>query len=125
VGFLSLTWNEGVFALRLDFSFLRRKAVPRPAKAKKKVGPRPLPPPFALPPLRTLDHDLLDAPALEPAPSRPTPSVIVDASLQEEPAATVLMDEAEMTLTSPLRSRDTDVHEQRFEVRRALRGVSR
>jgi hypothetical protein len=141
VSFLSLTWEEGVFALRLDFSLFRRKPRASPprtsSKSKKRIGAKPLPPPFPLPPLK--GDNLFDAPALaapEPEartaplplashPPGPTPSVIVDASLTFSPDATLLMDDDDMTAVSPLESKKTDLVEQRREVRKALRGTAR
>jgi len=132
VSFLSCTFNDGVFALKLDFSFWRPKAkvLPKPspskAKAKKKLGAKPLPPPFPLPPV--VKDDLLAAPALADAPPPPTPSVIVDDSaLHDSPAATLLMDADDdpygVTQQSPLESKKTDLMQQRRDVRKALRGA--
>lgn len=113
---MSLTWTEGVFALRLDFGCLRRRdededddqrryqAAPRPAAVKKKLvaaktakGPRPLPPPFPLPPVKRderTEEELLDALPPPPVPSPPrstsSPSVIVDSSIGDEAPLTQL-----------------------------------
>ncbi|MBL8957260.1 MAG: hypothetical protein JNK82_41185 [Myxococcaceae bacterium] len=128
MSFVSCTFNDGVFALKLDFSFGRRKAVPppkasKPAKPKKKLGARPLPPPFPLPPVNR-QNDLLDAPLLADAPPPPTPSVIVDEKgLEPRPDQTLLMDDENDTRVadSPLESPKTDLMQQRRDVRRALR----
>lgn len=150
MSFLSCTFDDGVFALKLDFSFGRRKAArpkpsaprvsaPRPSPSGKKKGAKPLPPPFALPPVRRSstpvpdllaalppppvpDFHLNEPPLVPGGPNDPTyPSVIVDNSFARGPGATMLMDEDD----SPLEGDKTDVMQQRRDVRKALRSSGR
>ncbi len=132
MSFVSCTFVDGVFALKLDFSFMRKKARPSPPKPRspkpkpaKHLGARPLPPPFPLPPVRRAD-DLLDAPALAVHPPMPTPSVIVDDAVLSAAPAETLMDDDDPELTrttSPLEAPKTDLMQQRRDVRKALRNA--
>ena len=125
MGFLSLTYDDGVFSLKLDFLFFR----PRKKKAVAPVkGPRPLPPPFPLPPLHVPPPPvelLIDAPALRSA------SVVRGYTQVEAPvceptrasppsSAATLIDDDEVAVRTPEK---TNYARQRRDVRNALRDL--
>lgn len=125
MGFLSFTFDDGVFVLKLDFSYWRPARTPlkrkppllRPALVK---GPPPLPPPFALPPVRVAEPFplLVDAPALrsDNIPRRYS-------SVEVERSDATLLDDELTYAPPPLPpARDkTNYAQQRRDVRRALR----
>ena len=134
MGFLSFTFDDGVFQLRLDFSHWRPAG--RPVKKKKHhhqqqpqpiplrpvlaKGPPPLPPPFALPPMRVATPFalLVNAPALKSDDVMRRYS-----SVEVERSDATLLDE-DMTVAPPppppAREKTND-EQQRRDVRRALR----
>ena len=125
MGFLSFSLVDGVFSLKLDFVFWR----PRMAKKKSagaERGPVPLPPPFALPPVRSaVPFDVLvSAPALRDSDlvRKYTPAAMPRSSDLETRAAdlTMLDDDLEPTY-QPVK---TDLARQRREVRQALRDIT-
>ena len=128
MGFLSFTFDDGVFQLRLDFSYWRPER--RPLKKKKHPqiplrpalvkGPPPLPPPFALPPMRVATPFalLVNAPALKSDDVMRRYS-----SVEVERSDATLLDE-DLTVgpppPPPVRDR-TNYVQQRRDVRKALR----
>lgn len=128
MGFLSFTFDDGVFQLRLDFSRwrpagrrpLKKKQPQVPPKPALVKGPPPLPPPFELPPMRVATPFalLVNAPALKSEDVLRRYS-----SVEVERSDATLLDE-ELTYAPPPRPparEKTNYAQQRRDVRRALR----